>query len=86
MMYCHMVMEVIQKAAPAMAMVISPGTHPKTLKIYRISVAINGLATRAHLRKGPCLSHNGKADLVSGEQPRSLLPCHGSELDFMLMI
>ncbi len=39
MMYCHMVMEVIQKAAPEMAMVMSPGTHPKTLKKHCVNIA-----------------------------------------------
>ena len=37
-------------------------------------------------RERPRLSHNGQADLVTGEQPRCLLPGHGPELDIMSMI
>lgn len=37
-------------------------------------------------REGPRLGHDGKTDLVTAEQPSSLLPGHGSELDFMAVI
>ena len=34
MMNLCIVMDVIQKSAPATTMVMIPGTHPKTLEIY----------------------------------------------------
>jgi hypothetical protein len=39
-----------------------------------------------NLRERPRLSHNGKTDLVSSEQPSRLLPCHGSELNVMFVV
>lgn len=38
------------------------------------------------LRERPSLCHDSKTHLVSSEQPCSLLPRHGPELDVMLVI
>jgi hypothetical protein len=85
MINLHIVMEVIQKRMPAPTIVRIPGTHPNTLKAFLLVLEIE-IESRASLRKRPCLSHNGKTDLVSGEQPGGLLPRHGSELDVMFAI
>jgi hypothetical protein len=74
MMNLCMVIEVIQKRIPATTMVIIPGTHPKTLRDATVRVLKIEFATSTNSRERPCLSHNGQADLVSSEQPRSLLP------------
>ena len=73
-MYLCMVMEVIQKRIPATTIVIIPGTHPNTLGDMTVRVSKLDLRTNTNIRERPCLSHNGKADLVPGEQPRCLLP------------
>lgn len=81
----HMVMEVIQKRIPAPTMVRIPGTHPKTLKISLLVLAYKFVRS-INIRERPCLSHDCKTDLVSGQQPSGLLPRHCPELDLMFVV
>jgi len=37
-------------------------------------------------RQRPGLSHDGKTHLITTEEPSSLLPAHGAELDVMLVV
>lgn len=44
------------------------------------------LDIRLDLRERPGLRHDSQADLITSQQNGSLLPRHGPQLDFMLMV
>lgn len=70
---------------PANSIVMIPGTQPSTESDLDVNKPLI-ITTRAFIVCLPCLSHNGKTDLITSEQPRSSLPAHRPELDVMGMV